>query len=355
MSGTSVDAIDAVLLEVTDDGLCQLRQTTSQPFPPTLRDDILALMQPGDNEIDRAGAVHTALGERYASVARELIPSTETVAVIGCHGQTVRHRPDGDSPFTLQLGSGAVIASRTGIPVVADFRSADMAAGGQGAPFAPFFHRHVFSSPSANRAIINLGGIANITLLPRQSEEPVIGFDSGPANCLMDIWVNRKLGLDHDEDGRLATRGRVNDSLLRKMLVDPYFRRKAPKSTGREYFNQQWLDRHLDLPVHSVSTEDGLATLAMLTARSITMQLPASVDEIYLCGGGSANQHLRSLLGEITSLPVEDTSVLGIPPQWIEASAFGWMALSTLQARACTLPSVTGARRATVAGAVYYP
>ncbi len=355
MSGTSVDAVDAVLLEINGADDIRIRDTTSHPFPPNLRESILGLMQPGENEIDRAGAAHTELGELYAEVATQLVPSGEAVDVIGCHGQTVRHRPEAEFSFTLQLGNGAVITNRTGIPTVTDFRSADMAVGGQGAPFAPFFHHHVFSTSSASRAIVNLGGIANVTLLPKDGSEPARGFDTGPANCLMDSWILRHKGLSFDENGRWAAGGEVDPILLQQMLDDPYFSRPSPKSTGREYFNDAWLQTFLQSTDHERPPQDIQATLARLTAVSIARQLPGHIEEIFLCGGGAANQHLRGLLTESTDLPVEDTSVLGIPPQWIEAAAFAWMALSTLQQKPCTIPAVTGADHSTVTGAIYFP
>ncbi len=357
MSGTSVDAVDAVLLEIPPEGSPVLRETATRDFPAELRRTILRLMTPGGNEIDSACRVHVELGELYAEIARDLAgwAGGDAVSVIGCHGQTVRHRPGGPHPFTLQLGSGAVIAGRTGIPTVTDFRSADIAAGGQGAPFAPFFHRAVFSSSSSCRAIVNLGGIANVTLLPRTRSQPVTGFDTGPANCLMDLWAQQHLSKPFDESGAWAAEGVPDEHLLERMLAEPYFASPPPKSTGREYFSGAWLDRALVGSGDAISPVDVQATLAMLTARSISGQLPPEVDAMYLCGGGCANRHLRTLLGEVSGLPVDDTSALGFPPEWIEAAAFGWLALATLRHSPSTLPSVTGASRATVAGAIHYP
>lgn len=357
MSGTSVDAVDAVLLEVPPDRKPVLRETATRPFPAGLRSTILQLMTPGGNEIDLAGRAHVELGMLYAEIARDLISRDpgNAVHVIGCHGQTVRHRPDGPHPFSLQLGSGAVIADRTGIPTVTDFRSADIAAGGQGAPLAPCFHQAVFASESSCRAIINLGGIANITLLPRPGSQPVIGFDVGPANCLMDLWAQRHISKPFDESGAWAAQGVPDDRLLEQLLSDPYFSRPPPKSTGREYFSATWLDRALTRHGGSAPPENVQATLAKLVARSISDQLPPEVDAIYLCGGGAANPYLRTLLEEASGLPVLDTAALGVPPAWIEAAAFGWMALATLNRTPSTLPSVTGASRATIAGTVHFP
>ncbi len=355
MSGTSVDAIDAALLDLSDSGNPVLLSTTSQPFPEDLRAQILDLMAPGENEIDLAGHLHVALGEAYARVALELADDPGRISVIGCHGQTVRHRPGGEHPFTLQLGSGAVIAARTGIPVVTDFRSADMALGGQGAPFAPFFHHHVFHDEGDGRAIVNLGGIANVTLLPPGRDRGITGFDSGPANGLMDLWIQRHLDQPYDRDGAWARQGQVHKGLLEEMLADPYFALSPPKSTGRELFNAEWLDRHLRESGKSIAPVDVQATLAALTARTIAQGLPTEIDVIHVCGGGAENGFLRECISNESGLPVGDTGDLGIPPQWIECAAFAWMAAATMERRACTIPSVTGASRASIAGAVYFP
>ena len=361
MSGTSVDGIDAVLLDVIEGQSPRLLGTASRSIPDPMRERILSLMAPGANEIERAGSLDVALGEVFADIAIELVDRAAEacpdvpVEVIGCHGQTVRHCPGVTDPFTLQLGSGAVIATRTGIAAVTDFRSADMAVGGQGAPFAPFFHQHVFADDRRCRAIVNLGGIANITILPTDGSQAVVGFDSGPANGLMDLWVQRHLGKPFDDDGQWASQGQVNQGLLTAMLSEPYFSAPPPKSTGRELFNAPWLDRVLAEFSGPLDPADVQSTLAMLTARTVADQLPDTVDEIYLCGGGAENAYLRASIANASGLPVQDTQELGIPPRWIEAAAFAWLAVATLAKRRVTLPSVTGARRACVAGAVYYP
>jgi anhydro-N-acetylmuramic acid kinase len=357
MSGTSVDGIDAVLLKISDNGVPLLRASASHPIPQGLRDRILSLMSPGNNEIDICGRVHVALGELYADIANELASGTapDSITVIGSHGQTVRHRPDGENPFTLQLGSGAVIAARTGIATVADFRSTDMALGGQGAPFAPFFHHHVFTAESHDRAIVNLGGIANVTILPGNAHEPVAGFDSGPANGLMDLWIQRHLDRPYDKNGEWGRQGRVDEDLLAYLLAEPYFQTPPPKSTGRELFNASWLDQMLAGFARTLDPVDVQATLAALTARSISNQIPGNVSEIYLCGGGAQNDLLRDCIAGASGLPVADTEQIGIPSRWVEAAAFAWMAVATLDQRPVTLPSVTGASRTCVAGAVYYP
>lgn len=356
MSGTSVDAIDGVVLDVTDHNQPQLIATHSEPFPDALRKSILRLTSPGENEIELAGCVHTELGEHYASIANTLseLANEVRVSVIGCHGQTVRHRPDGAHPFTLQLGNGAVIAQRTGITTVTDFRSADMAMGGQGAPFAPFFHRTVFTKPGTTRAIVNLGGIANVTLLPGDNNAPVIGFDTGPANALLDAWIQKYKDTQFDKDGSWGKSGHLNRKLLDLFLSEPYFAQPAPKSTGRELFNLDWVNSKTQQLDISLSPVDVQRTLGELTARSLTDQLPAEIDEIYLCGGGANNGWLRTLIEEQLSAPVSTTEALGFPHQWIEAAAFAWMAAATLNKKVCTLPSVTGATQSTIAGAVYF-
>ncbi len=357
MSGTSVDAIDAVLLDIDRTGLPVLRETATRPFPKQLKHRIVRLMTPGDNELEQAGRIHVELAEQYADIARELAHQVKngTVSVIGCHGQTVRHRPDRPHPFTWQLGSGAAIACRTGIPTVTDFRSADLAVGGQGAPFAPFFHQEVFSSDSSYRAIVNLGGIANITLLPPPQAGPVSGWDTGPANCLMDLWTQRHRKVPYDASGAWAAQGNCWDSLLQRLLADPYFAKPPPKSTGREYFSWAWLEQALTEAGDGVAPQDVQATLAVLTAKSLVDQLPAAVDSIFLCGGGAANRHVQALIRDLSDRPVSDTTSLGFSPQWVEAATFGWMALRTLNRCPSTLPSVTGASRPIIAGAIHYP
>ncbi|MGI9317346.1 MAG: anhydro-N-acetylmuramic acid kinase, partial [bacterium] len=276
MSGTSVDAIDAVLLDVSDHLRPKLIASCSQSIPEPLRQKILTLTSPGENEIDLAGGVHTELAEHYANIANALVTESgdASVAVIGCHGQTVRHRPDDQHPFTLQLGNGALIAQRTGIPTVTDFRSADIALGGQGAPFAPFFHSAIFSNPGKTRAIVNLGGISNATILPAEPETPVIGFDTGPANCLLDTWVQKHQGTSYDKDGIWGQSGELNRALLDLCLSEPYFKRPPPKSTGRELFNLAWIENKIDQLGSPISSADVQRTLGELTAISLTNQLP---------------------------------------------------------------------------------
>ncbi len=357
MSGTSVDAIDAVLLDITENDRPILLSTHSEPFPAQLRETILSLCQPGPNEIDQAGRIHTELGERYAGAALKLIEQcgNPQISVIGCHGQTVRHRPTDVFPFTLQLGNGAVIAQRTGIPTVTDFRSADISLGGQGAPLAPVFHQAVFSDHSKTRAIVNLGGIANITLLPNNPSTAVTGFDTGPANGLMDNWIALHQNQPFDRDGQWGRSGKLNQGLLALMLSDPFFALPPPKSTGREYFNLNWLEQCLSEFGQDIAPMDVQHTLAWLTAQSVANQIGPSVDQIYLCGGGTDNGFLRQILDQICSQDIATTDQLGFPSAWIEASAFAWMAQATINRTPATLASVTGASASSIAGAIYYP
>jgi anhydro-N-acetylmuramic acid kinase len=356
MSGTSVDAIDAVLLEVTNHTKPSLISGCSRPFPGDLRQKIMRLSAPGENEIEQAGSVHTELGELYADIANSLKQEFKDtrITVIGCHGQTVRHRPNQEHAFTLQLGNGAVIAQRTGIDTVTDFRSADMALGGQGAPFAPFFHSTVFSSPGQTRAIVNLGGIANVTVLPGAKDAAVIGFDTGPANGLMDCWIQKHRGHQYDQDGAWGKSGTLNNLLLEQCLSEPYFELPPPKSTGRELFNLDWIEHQLDQVGGSISPVDVQRTLAELTAHSLADQLPQDLDVLYACGGGARNGWLMALIQDQVTIPVMSTEALGFAPQWIEAAAFAWMAAATINKKPCTIPSVTGASGSSIAGAVYY-
>ena len=362
MSGTSADGIDGVLLSLQSPGQIAIEDTVHIPFSTAVRKQIDALLSKPTVDLDELGQLHTRLGGLYAQAAQRL-KIDKAVAVIGCHGQTIRHRPGGKFPFTLQIGNGAIIAQRTGIPVVTDFRSADMAAGGQGAPLAPAFHQAVFASRDETRAVLNLGGIANLTHLPlvgkSTTAKAITGFDTGPANTLLDGWCRRHFNQPFDRHGARAATGTVDAKLLKKLLSDPYFARPPPKSTGREYFNREWLDRRLaDEKFAALPAPDVQATLTALTAESVAKQvnkLTPAVETVYVCGGGVRNQTLMAMLGERCRAEIKTTEELGIAPQWVEACAFAWMAYQTLQHTPATLPSVTGAARPTVAGAIYYP
>jgi len=362
MSGTSLDAVDAVLVDLNDNGHAVLAHH-SQPIPDDLRAAIARLCQPGDIEgdpIDQIGSADREMGELLANAVAALlavadIPAARIVA-IGSHGQTIRHRPpDGATahPFTLQIGDPNCIAARTGITTVADFRRRDIVLGGQGAPLVPPFHAAAFRHPDRDRAVVNLGGIANVTLLPSRGD--VSGFDVGPGNCLLDAWVKRHLDRPYDDGVAWASAFTPDASLLQTLQQHPFFKRAPPKSTGREEFNLGWLDAQLrDFPALAPGVVQ--ATLLALTSTTLTLALEkySAIGEVYFCGGGARNQALLDDLSvRLKPRTVATTAALGLDPQWVEAAAFAWLARETLHGRPGNLPAVTGASRATVLGAIY--
>ncbi|HET7921741.1 MAG TPA: anhydro-N-acetylmuramic acid kinase [Gammaproteobacteria bacterium] len=358
MSGTSADGIDAALVEFTP--APRLHASRFLAYPPLLRERILQLASASQSSdaLEAAGALDTELGREFARAALELLQQASLpaarVRAIGSHGQTVRHRPGGAHPFSMQIGDPNLIAAHTGISVVADFRRRDLALGGQGAPLVPAFHRAVFGDAGEHRAVVNIGGIANVTLLPAGSGE-VTGFDTGPGNVLLDAWSARQFGAAHDEAGAQAAAGRVDAALLHVLLADEYFALAPPKSTGREHFNPDWLERHLR--GRKLAPQDVMATLAELTAHSILdaiLHHAVHTARVLVCGGGVHNRHLMQRLGSLFGeARVESTERHGIHPDWVEAMAFAWLARETLAGRPGNLPSVTGASRASVLGAIY--
>ncbi|HEX7048006.1 MAG TPA: anhydro-N-acetylmuramic acid kinase [Gammaproteobacteria bacterium] len=354
MSGTSLDGIDAALVDFSS-GVSVTHATTT-PFPKDLRDTLQNLIeQPDGVSIDAIGMADAQLGLAYAAATQDLLAKTKTradqVSAIGCHGQTIRHRPDADPAFTWQLGDANRIAAATGIPVVADFRRMDMAAGGQGAPLVPAFHAAMFADDTELRVIVNVGGIANITRLG-----PVVtGYDTGPGNGLMDAWIQHSKGENFDRDGEWAATGKVNDELLAALSADPFFHQAPPRSTGREHFNRQWLLQHL--AGISVSPEDVQATLLALTVESIAREvLRGDANRVLLCGGGARNRTLREALTvALHGIPVEVTDSHGLNADFVEAAAFAWLARERLAGRPGNLPAVTGAGRAVSLGAIYLP
>ena len=361
MSGTSVDGIDAAVVTITADGKPALVASHAHPIPPTTRIDIQTLMLAGADEIERLGELDMLLGGLFADAANAVIQQAgldkKSIRAIGSHGQTLRHRPRAAHPFTLQIGNPSVIAERTGITTVADFRARDIAAGGQGAPLVPAFHRRMFHSPARNRVIVNIGGIANVTYLPTDASIPVSGFDTGPGNTLLDQWIGHHNACDRDEAGQWAASGISSKELLGQLLKDPFFQAPPPKSTGREYFNLKWLNHQLQKPISTLSAVDVQATLLQLTALTIAQAvrrfLPQA-QEAYVCGGGAHNHELMSVLaGNFSGMPVATTEALGLSPDWVEAVAFAWLAHQTLEGQPGNLPSVTGARRAVILGGVY--
>jgi len=358
MSGTSIDGIDAALVSIPLNGRLTLLASHQHPFPAALRNSIQALMLPGPDEIEREGELDVQLGRLFADAAKTLLAksgvSASSIRAIGSHGQTIRHRPHAAYPFSRQIGNPSVVAEETGITTVADFRARDLAAGGQGAPLVPAFHQWFFRKPGGNRAIVNIGGIANITWLPATDGGLVLGFDTGPGNTLLDQWVARHRNEPYDRDGAWAASGRVQNDLLARLMADGYFAKAPPKSTGREHFNLAWLEQHL---VGQLAPEDIQATLAELTALSIARGLkflPEKTGEIYLCGGGTHNRHLLACLRALLpGIPVATTEMLGLDPDWVEATAFAWLAHQALAGHAGNIPSVTGARHPVLLGGIY--
>lgn len=355
MSGTSVDAIDAVLVDL-DHSPPRLLQRHSQAWPHGLREIALALNEPGDQELHRMALLDNAVARLFATAVNTLLRISgmppAAIRAIGSHGQTVRHAPDAVEPYTIQLGNPSLLAELTGVTVVADFRRRDLAAGGQGAPLAPAFHAAFLASDEEDRAVANIGGIANLTLLPA-TDGPVIGFDTGPGNGLLDAWTARHLDAPLDRDGAWAASGRVIPELLERLLADPYFQRQAPKSTGREYFNLAWLDNATE----AFAPVDVQATLTALTAYSIARELELHMPtarRLLVCGGGVHNVTLMARLRDaLPTIVVQPTTVLGVDPDYLEAICFAWLAQRTLAGQPGNLPSVTGARGARILGGIY--
>jgi anhydro-N-acetylmuramic acid kinase len=363
MSGTSLDGIDAVLLELSIDQSPQPRLLAAQTFPldSSLHEQLQALLQSGTDEIERMGRADRQLGLAFGAAVTSLLQTARVpasaVRAIGSHGQTIRHRPPGahaEYPFTLQIGDPSSIAQLTGITTVADFRRRDIAAGGQGAPLVPPFHRAVFKGPRA-RAIVNIGGIANVTLLPVDGS--VTGFDTGPGNTLMDNWIARHRGATYDRDGAWASGGSVVPELLQRLLATPYFSAAAPKSTGREFFNLTWLEQQIASIGQPPAPIDVQATLVELTARTIADEITAlspTLNEVFVCGGGAYNMLLMQRLEALLHpRQLGSTAQLGIEPEWVEAAAFAWLAQQTLAGRPGNDPAVTGASTPCVLGAIY--
>ncbi|UGB38014.1 anhydro-N-acetylmuramic acid kinase [Frateuria soli] len=357
ISGTSADGVDVALVSF-EQGLPQLRAALTHPWPEALRERVLALAQDLTAfSLDSFGRLDVAVGRHFAEAARALLETSGTapsaVRALGSHGQTVRHRPAGEAPFTLQIGDPSVIAETCGIDVVADFRRADVAAGGQGAPLLPAVHAMLLGQPGVTRVVLNLGGIANITVLG--PEDLVLGFDTGPANGLLDAWCQEQRGEPFDRDGAFAAAGQVDAPLLEALLADPYFTLPPPKSTGREHFHLAWLLRQPRVAL--LSPADVQATLLELTAHTVADAIeahaPAATD-VLVCGGGVHNSRLMARLAEwLAPRRVASTATHGIDPDYLEAVAFAWLARQRVLGLPGNLPAVTGARGRRVLGALY--
>ncbi len=360
MSGTSMDGIDTVLVGIENEKL-ETIASYSTDFPSHLKAELEALIGNYQTDLEQVGRIDHQLGNCYADAINQLIENSKIdpaeITAIGCHGQTVFHQPEKPYTFTMQLGDANLIAAKTGVRTVADFRRMDMANGGGGAPLAPAFHQYFLNSPSEKRCILNLGGIANITILD-QDDNRVIGFDTGPANCLMNNWVKMKLGKEYDEDGQWAENGTVIPELLDHMLSDEYFQLPHPKTTGRELFNLNWLNQQLE-NFHECENEDIQATLLELTAKTVALSIQKAApdtDTVYVCGGGANNSYLlKRLEANLNGQKVFSTNKIGILPQLVESTAFAWLAMRRIKGLHGNLPSVTGANSKVLLGTIYDP
>ena len=372
MSGTSMDGVDGALVDFSHQKPL-VTHVFSAPLAPDLRAELLALNSPGPNELHRAALAANALARTYAHVVHALLTASgrhpQDIRAIGAHGQTVRHQPDlrdasgTPTSYTLQLNNPALIAELTGIEVVADFRSRDVAAGGQGAPLAPFFHRAWFAPQDKNAAgktigVLNIGGISNLSIL--QPDGTTLGYDCGPGNALLDMWCQQHTGASYDKGGAWGASGVVNTALLQSMLSEPYFALPPPKSTGRDLFNRAWLDKHL-LAFASEKPQNIQKTLVELTAspieccgRSYEKRSGLSIQELIVCGGGAFNTALMQRLQALMPrTQVVSSAERGLPPQDVEATAFAWLARQTVLRQPLPLSSVTGARGPRVLGCIY--
>ncbi len=359
MSGTSLDGVDAVAVEFSPVGMRELAHAYLS-FDESLRERLHALCSPGDNEIDRAGEAAVALSRVYASATQAVLEKAslapQSIAALGAHGQTIRHRPT--RGFTVQLLNAALLAELTGIDVICDFRARDIAAGGEGAPLVPAFHAQCFAG-RAPRAILNIGGISNLSLLPTQAAlaegAPIRGGDTGPGNVLLNAWCERHIGALYDNQGNWARSGRICQPLLAAFMSEPYLARPFPKSTGRELFNEAWLKAHLE-GYRALAPADVAATLTEFTARSILEALKreaSDIRELYVCGGGAFNRYLMERLAAHFAGLVTSTTKLGIRPDHVEGAAFAWLAYQFLERAPGNLPRVTRAAGPRILGALY--
>ena len=360
MSGTSLDGIDAVLVDLTE-SRPRLLAAHKEALPTDLRDTLLALNRPAAGELARMAQADVELAEHCADAVLHVLKiasvSSKDVVAIGSHGQTIRHAPDGDTPYTLQIGDPNTIAERSGITTVADFRRRDLVVGGQGAPLMPAFHAAMLHSHNVTRAVVNIGGMANVTVLPTKLQQAVSGFDTGPGNVLMDSWFQRHEHKAYDKGGKWGASGKVDDALLERMLREPFFALSPPKSTGRDHFDGRWLDKVLRRHKKRMVRKNVQATLCELTAVSIANAIESYADdarEVIVCGGGVHNTalmfRLQVLLGGRQLHSSED---FGIDPDFMEAIGFAWLAKQTLDGKPGNMPSVTGASKPVILGGIY--
>lgn len=359
LSGTSIDGVDCALVDFSQ-APPRLVATHSHPVPASLRQNLLLLCQDQSISLRLLGKTDVALGRLFAEAVNTLLAKCRLkpaeIIAIGSHGQTIQHHPQGSHQFTMQIGDPNTISAMTGITTIADFRRKDMAAGGQGAPLTPLFHQGYFGTGTARRAVLNIGGIANISLLSVDAETPLIGFDTGPGNVLMDSWINLKKGLPFDRNGAWAHSGTVESTLLESLMSDDFFALPAPKSTGRELFNLPWLTAKL-AEVGPIVDVDVQTTLLEFTAQTIAQSTDwqsRKIEELIVCGGGAYNtallQRLRALTAPIRVIP---SDAAGLAPDWVEGVAFAWMARKTWLGEAIDCRSVTGSRHPCILGGIY--
>jgi len=363
MSGTSLDGIDIVISDFSTPAStsCQLIAAKIFPFPASLQERLHQIIITQQCDLTALCELDIELGQVIAQAIKQLLADyhieASQIIAIGSHGQTLLHQPTGQYPFSLQIGNGNVIAEQTGITTIADFRQRDITAGGQGAPLVPAFHAECFAREQQDRIIINIGGIANLSLLPADKTQPILGFDSGPGNCLMDAWIQRHQQHAYDKNGQWAKSGQCHQGLLKQLLDEPYFQQDIPKSTGRELFNLNCLDEHLNHFEPTISPADVQATLLQLTANTIANAVQHygnKYQAIFICGGGAHNVALMSQLQQqLPNKQVNTTETLGLHPDWVEACAFAGLAYLTLNNKAGNIPSVTGAKHPVVLGAIY--
>lgn len=358
MSGTSLDGVDVAILEFAEFPPRLLYCNTS-PYKSALRDRLMELCRSQTTSLDELYSLDAELGETYAEAVNNALDraaiASNAITAIGCHGQTIRHSPDSSTPYSAQIGDPNRIATLCGITTVADFRRRDIALGGQAAPLAPAFHRFLFRSGEEDRIVINIGGISNITYLPANLDQPVLGFDTGPGNTLLDYWIGQHQDRAFDKDGDWARSGKVNAALLKRMIADePYFGRDAPKSTGTEYFNPGWLKTFLDCELDAVDVQATLVELTAVTVAMAIKNLPSQARNCYICGGGAHNRYLLERLGQaLPECGITTTAALGLDADFVEAAAFAWLARERINQREGNIPEVTQARSTAILGGVY--